>query len=129
MGGELGLVYELLGVGHAEANDSSPLAFFHERKNRLGQVENRMQIVIEHRVPTLVGFLEQRDPMVRTGAVDQRVDPAPLAMDSLNQGSRRVRFGYVALERQPLGSLLLHEVDYPRRFFGARAITNRYRPT
>ena len=84
MGGQLGLGDQLLGIGHAERDDPAPLLRFHDRHDRLGQVKNRMEIVIEHVVPAGVGFLQQRDTVIGAGAVDQGIDAAEFLVHALD---------------------------------------------
>ena len=73
------------------------------------KIENRMKIVIEHRMPALMSLLQQRDSMVRAGAIDQRVDPAPFPVHLLHQSGGCLRIGNIALNSQ-----------IPRRLFAAR---------
>src|SRR3989338_400265 len=112
--GQLGLGNQLVRVGHAEADDPPPLALDHPWSNRLAEIEKRVEIVVEHRAPTLNALLEKVDPVVRAGAVDQGIDPSPFFLHALNQLLSRFRVGYVALERYPLGALILHGIDYFR---------------
>ena len=44
----------------------------------LREIENGMEIAVEHLVPALDRFVEQIHAMVGSCAVDQRIDPSPL---------------------------------------------------
>ena len=90
MGCDVRLRNHLIGIGHAEADDASGFASLHSRRYCFGKIENRMEIAVEHLVPTLDRFLEQVHSMVGTGAVDQCIDPSPLLFDLGDEANGRL---------------------------------------
>ncbi len=66
---------------------------FHSWRRGLSQVENRMQIPIEHLLPPRHRLIKQVHAMIRPGAVDQGVDLPPFLFDTGDQllGCDRIR--------------------------------------
>jgi hypothetical protein len=83
--GDLRLGDQLVSGGHAEANDSSPASGFHARRHGSAQIEHRMKIGGKHLEPALNGFLEEVDPMVWAGAIDQSIDAFPPPLNALGK--------------------------------------------
>ena len=53
-----------------------------------GEIENGMEVAVEHLVPALDRFVEQVHTMVGAGAVDERVDTSPLLLDLGREATR-----------------------------------------
>src|SRR4029450_2833279 len=81
-----------------------------------------MKIIIDPRMPSLKSPLQQRDAVVRSGAVDQRVDPVPLLVHPLNQPGSGLGVGNIALNSPPFPAFLLHDIDTLFGFLGAGAV-------
>src|SRR4026209_1989188 len=93
MSGHVGLRDHLIGIGHTKINDPARPPRFHSWRRGLSQIENRVQIPIEHLLPPRHRFVKQIHPMIRPGAVDQGVDLTPFLFDTANEllGCNRIR--------------------------------------
>jgi hypothetical protein len=66
--------------------------------------------------------------MIRTGAIDQRIDAPPLLIDSLDPFTCGFGIGDITLQRGAADALRLHGIDNFVCLLGAGAITNRDGP-
>ncbi len=87
-----GRVVGLTGVAahthhRTEADDAASALAAHDRRHRLGEVEHRLEVYIDHRVPLFFGHAEQKPVFGDAGVVDQHVD----ASEILCYGSHHFR--------------------------------------
>ena len=100
MRGDHRLGLHAIGVRHAEVDDPPGALRPHDRGHQPAQVEDRVQVAIEHGVPALERLLEVGDPVVWAGAVQERVDPAQPVLRPPHQVGAGVRIRDVALDRE-----------------------------
>ena len=102
VGCDVWLGNHLVGIGHAEVDDVTGLTRFHAGRDGLREIENGVEVAVEHLVPAFDGFFEEIDPMVGAGSVNEHIDLAPGLFDLGYQALRRNRIGHIAANGQRL---------------------------
>ena len=125
---DLRLCDHLVGIRHAEVDDAAPLAGNHVGRDQTAHIEDRMEIVGEHPLPALDGFIEQPHAPVRASAVDERIDAPELALHARDERFLLGRLRHVAARGERSRALAANRLADGLSLGGALAIAQRDRP-
>src|SRR4051794_2592771 len=79
-------------------------------------------------MPAFGGFFENGNPMIGTGAMNQRVNSPPLLLDVSDQVKCGITIRNIRLEREAVCAPRLNRSDYIRGFSNAGSIADRHVP-
>src|SRR5579859_1615502 len=86
-----------LPVDRADVDDPSPAPRAHPREGRLGHVEATAEIGVDHRLPLLVGLLENGAVAGDAGIVNDDINGAEIVLDLLHAGEAGLMVAHVPL--------------------------------
>src|ERR1043166_8422201 len=87
-----------------------------------------MKVVVEHGMPAVGGLFENGNPVIGTGAMNQRVNSPPLRLDVSDQAKCRITVRNIGLEREAVRAARLNRSDYSGGLSNARPVANRHVP-